>query len=78
MLSSSIYQEIISHCGGVEQLVAIGARDFSADDSHLSFKLIHPNPRDVKSVTIALGQDGCFRMDCYGPLQRGGAESPAS
>ena len=64
-------QEIITHCGGNERLAAIGARDFVFNHTHLSFKLIHPNPKGVRSVTISAQRGGNFEMDCFGPIPIG-------
>jgi len=71
MLFEPAVQEIIAHCGGQERLSKIGARDFVLNHTHVSFKLIHPNPKGVRSVTISAQPDGNFEMDCFGPIPVG-------
>jgi hypothetical protein len=68
MLSSTTIHDIITHLGGEARLAAIGAREFFADKTHLSFKLLRPNPKHIHSVTISVQPNGLFDMDCYGPI----------
>jgi hypothetical protein len=68
MLSNAAMQDIVSHLGGEAKLAEIGARGVFADESHVSFKLVRPNPRRVHTVTIARQPDGLYAMSCFGAL----------
>jgi len=74
--SSSTADLIIEHLGGRETLEKLGARDFAADEGHLSFVLGHHNPKGIHSVTISREPDGRFRITCHGRLKSGSLTAP--
>jgi hypothetical protein len=76
MLASTTVQEIVSHLGGEARLSELGARGFFADETHVSFKLIRPNPKGVRSVVISFQGNNFFEMNCYGPFTAGGFQAP--
>jgi hypothetical protein len=70
MLSSAALLEIVEHLGGQARLEAVGARNFVADDSRVSFNFRN-NPNGVHAVTIARQSRDKYRMDCFGPIAPG-------
>jgi hypothetical protein len=75
MLSNSAVQLLLGHLGGKERLESIGAHDFVSDDTNLTFTL-RPNPKHVRTVSIALQCAGRYRMDCYGGRPVGSFQAP--
>lgn len=75
MLSDSAVQLLLAHLGGKERLESIGAHDFFSDDTNLTFTL-RPNPKHVRTVSIALQCAGRYRMDCYGGRPVGSFQAP--
>lgn len=76
MLSNETLQEIVVHLGGETKLAEIGARGVFADDNHVAFKLVRPNPRHVHSVMITLQPNGRFGMTCFGALAPAAFDAP--
>lgn len=68
----ALYDEVVRHLGGETRLQELGARVSADDEAHVSLRLLHPNPRGVRSVIITARANGFFDMDCFGPM-RGGA-----
>ena len=66
---------IIEHLGGDKFLTALGARDLVANDTGVSFTLIHDNPKGIHSVTISKEAVG-FRVTCYGCIVPGSLQAP--
>jgi hypothetical protein len=71
-----LLETVVSHLGGDNVLAAIGARQFVADDTCVSFRLGHANPKGVRSVVIATASDGFFSMQCYGERSPGSLTPP--
>jgi hypothetical protein len=67
---------IIAHLGGEDFLANLGARDFVVDDAHLSFTLVHHNPKGVHSVTISVEPNEGFNIVCYGRIVPGSLTAP--
>jgi hypothetical protein len=67
---------IVEHLGGQNFLASLGARDFVIDDTHLSFTLVHDNPKRVHSVTISIETRGGFKVACYGRIVPGSLRAP--
>ena len=67
---------IVAHLGGEDFLAGLGARNFVVDDAHLSFTLVHDNPKHVHSVTISKEPHGHFKVTCYGRINRGSLQIP--
>jgi hypothetical protein len=76
MSSSSGAALILDHLGGEKFLADLGARDFAIDDTHLSFTLVHNNPRGVHSVTISVEPQGGFKVACFGRIATGTFRAP--
>lgn len=76
MATAALYDTVVSHLGGETRLKSLGARVFANDDAHVSVKLLHPNPRGVRSVIITARPNGFFGMDCFGPLRRDAFSAP--
>ncbi len=68
MAAGSLYENVIAHLGGQARLIALGVRAYDTDDAHVSLRLLHPNPRGVRSVTITAHPGDLFEMECYGPI----------
>jgi hypothetical protein len=71
MMSAEHYAEIIGHLGGEARLREIGARLSADEGAHVNLRLLHPNPRGVRSVIITERSNGFFDMECYGPMRLG-------
>jgi hypothetical protein len=67
---------IFGHLGGEKFLASLGARDFAIDGTHLSFTLVHGNPKGVHSVTISAESHGDFKICCYGRILPGTFTAP--
>lgn len=67
---------ILDHLGGEKFLASLGARDFATDDTHLSFTLVHDNPKGIHSVTISAEPHGDFKVWCYGRISPGTFRAP--
>jgi hypothetical protein len=76
MLLSDTLDSIMSHLGGEGILTQIGAHAFVSDDTHVSFRLDHANPKKIHSVVISFQPNGFFNMDCYGHLIPGTFSAP--
>lgn len=66
---AALYAEVVRHLGGEARLKELGVRVNANDDAHVSLRLLHPNPRGVRSVIIAERPNGFFDMECFGPLR---------
>jgi len=76
MSSSAAAASIIDHLGGEGFLAGLGARDFVIDDSHVSFTLVHDNPKGVHSVVISIEPHASFKVTCYGRVRPGSFQVP--
>lgn len=76
MNSKSDSSLIFDHLGGAKFLASLGARDFAMDRTHLSFTLVHGNPKGVHSVTISAESYGDFKVCCYGRILPGTFTAP--
>jgi hypothetical protein len=76
MATATLLDNVIRHLGGEERLRTLGARVSVNDDTHISVKLLHPNPRGVRSVIITGRSNGFFDIDCFGPLRPSAFSAP--
>lgn len=76
MATAAIYDQVVAHLGGEARLKNLGARVYATDETHVSVKLLHPNPRGVRSVTITARPGGNFAMDCFGPFRPDSFSAP--
>lgn len=76
MATATLLDNVVRHLGGEERLKSLGARVSVNDDTHVSVKLLHPNPRGVRSVIISRRANGFFDMDCFGPLRPSSFSAP--
>ena len=76
MATAALFDNVVGHLGGEDRLRLLGARVSVNDDTHVSVKLLHPNPRGVRLVIITRRQSGFFDMDCFGPLKRNSFSAP--
>jgi hypothetical protein len=68
MHNSVFFEGVKARLGGEKRLAAIGARDFTVDGTHVSFRLVRPNPAGVKLVDISVQPNGRLTIDCFGAL----------
>lgn len=76
MANAVFLTNVVTHLGGEARLKTLGARISVNDDTHISIKLLHPNPRGVRSVIITRRQNGFYDMDCFGPLRPNSFSAP--
>ncbi|PPD45527.1 MAG: hypothetical protein CTY15_03845 [Methylocystis sp.] len=67
--TNTLCAEVIRHLGGEARLKEIGARVAGNDAAQVSLRLIHPNPRGVRSIVISLRSNGLYAVDCFGPMR---------
>jgi len=67
---------IISHLGGKDLLIRLGAHNFVIDETHVSFTLDHKNPKGVHLLLISIEPNGKFVMTAKGPIKPGFLTAP--
>ncbi len=70
---------IKTHLGGEEMLAWLMVSDYSINQNRVSFRLIRPNPKGVRSVIISIESvepNEFFAMDCYGAITPGCMTAP--
>lgn len=66
--SEALYDDVVTHLGGEARLQEIGARANAVEGGHVSLRMLHPNPRGVRSVIISEQPNGLYNMTCFGPI----------
>jgi hypothetical protein len=69
--------EVVKHLGGEKRLKELGARINADDAGHVSLRLLHPNPRGVRSVIITARSNGFYDMACFGPMRFDAFHAPS-